>query len=596
MEENSKLIHPAETSSSAAVAPKAPIFPILAIGIITAGAIGGGVWFYSEKNKKETPVTTQPNSSEVVNTTTTTTTAPKEKKYVFKKLNGVSGPVSSVHVKDTGDYIGYSYTQDGQEHYKILKDDKVIEEGSFEDHGYLLNIPGTNYFYLHTDRYEPTGYFLNINNQGVTEEQFDVLYPETKDIIVVKKNGEYALIDIKGNRIVPFGTYDNIMEMGMNADNDDDECQALHVIKNKKVGVIDGKGKIIVPLNYTLRKNDIDGEIPGYVRYHEGKAFIEVYNNKKETVLFDLNGKELFTTSGEIIYSKGYIFAQTKNEVKRYNYSGKLLDTLNIKGHVVERYLDNGSIIYREKDTFYERKIDNTTIQLGKIVKFVYPTDAGDMDGYAFSNNIYVLKEDKNYNVYTFNDYKLKGTYEGFKAVAYEEKEEAASYYIVLNDKKAGVIDAATGKLIVPVEYDLKALSDDGEYEENDLFNYFILKKGTEKYYIDNNGVFGKVDCETDDIGGLRFYGKDYIELDGKLYDSNLKPYNIEIFDGGETLDGIYEFFRTDVEPGTTVFYKDGKLLDIVNEKGLAIEHSVAWLNDKIYYQTNNGIYYLTYE
>jgi len=143
-------------------------------------------------------------------------------------------------------------------------------------------------------QYKHNGKFglCDINMNIVIPAKFDMIGFFDEGLAWVKKNGQYATIDRKGNIVNYYGVYDNLPYRFSNG---------LAIVKqNNKYGVVNNKGKQVVPFNYSnsyalkIFKN-------GNIRVR-AKGIYKLFNNNGK--LISSNNKSIYTTTTNQIILK----------------------------------------------------------------------------------------------------------------------------------------------------------------------------------------------------------------------------------------------------------------------------------------------------
>lgn len=137
-------------------------------------------------------------------------------------------------------------------------------------------------------------------------------YNTKNGMIVVKKDGYYGVIDIKGNIIVECDTYTKIYDYSKGV---------AMVEKNGKYGYIDTKGEIVIPLEY-------DDPYGGPTEFF--------YDNDDNITWMKKNGKwVIVNTKGEVI-KEGLDYGSVSPFRKGYSSAGIGRICIDSKGNEVE--------------------------------------------------------------------------------------------------------------------------------------------------------------------------------------------------------------------------------------------------------------------
>ena len=160
------------------------------------------------------------------------------KTYSLKKLVDLDDKINYVEfLKSIDDYtvLGYHTKEKNNTVNKLLilnNNNKIYESVENGIH----NIKDTNIFYTNNK-------IINYKNPNAVANSYDEVKVHN-NIFIVKKNGLYGLVDSEGKNITEI-TYDNIERRNVLSN-------YLFAIKNNKVGIINTKGEIIVPIEYYI--------------------------------------------------------------------------------------------------------------------------------------------------------------------------------------------------------------------------------------------------------------------------------------------------------------------------------------------------------
>ena len=150
--------------------------------------------------------------------------------------------------------------------------------------------------------YEQIEALENIDKNG------NIWYEE--NVLRVKKNGKYGLIDLNGKEILPI-EYDeiNILKGIENS---------LIIKKDEKVGLVNDKGNIIVEANYKEVKNLGETYKEGYITISEDGKYGVISTTKKQ--LLENKYEEI-----EPVYLANYYLIKEAGTLKLINSSGEIL-------------------------------------------------------------------------------------------------------------------------------------------------------------------------------------------------------------------------------------------------------------------------------
>lgn len=458
----------------------------------------------------------------------------------------------------------------GKSYFSIYKDGKwgVIdsETNVIIDTAYaeMIVIPNKNqdiFLCTYDVNYETGEYktkALNSKNKEIFTEYEDIQAVLNKDennnlwyednVLKVKKNGKYGLINLSGKELTEF-IYDDISSIS-GVEN------SYKTIKDNKCGVINSDGKVIVDNKYVDITNLGTDNKSGYIVKEENGKFgiIDYSNNQVLEAKYDeiknINRNDLYVVvdsgkiklirkSGEEVLAKGFdniheILANEQNGII-YIKSGKY-GVMNLSGDITidaeYDYLTEGKsgILIAKKDNKYG------IIDLAKEEKIPFEYN---MISYNNKADIYIT-EDSNFSSKILNsnfEAKLEGIllsldsdkgyikmkvgdeykYYNFK---FEEKSEASIFtnrtlFLSKKDGKYGFVDK-NGKVIVDYIYD-------DAVEQNDS-GFIAVKKDGKWGSLDYKGkVIQEPKYNLDDYLLVDFIGQWHLGLD-----LNMNYYNQE--------------------------------------------------------------------
>ncbi len=486
--------------------------------------------------------------------------------------------------------------KDGTAEYtlNIYKDKKVIKSVTVNEGEEIRRINNSNYFYIATVGIYGTdkgGRGINFDNLGINEDNYQTYIPLSEDMIIVQKNDQYGVMNIKGEMIVPFGTYDTIASTTTSKDN---VAKYAFVEKNKRVGVINSKGKLIIPVGYDISEeiSDEDGVSNSYgIENNDNKNHLLYLHKNNEIVVFTENGTKLFNLKNSIQVINNNIYHITSNSIEKYDFDGNLIKTINNGKRNFVSILKNENIIYEEDNVIYQVDLDENEYKLGTLNTY----KCGNEGCYDFNDYLYAVK-DETVHLYTFKDHKEIGNYTGARYLSFDGEFGKKEYYLVWKSGKGGLIDATTGEEVIPLEYVLLSYKPK-EISHNDTY---VFKKGDDYYIIDCNGIVKKITTKKDNPQDItQFYDKVYIwnnQLFAYPFSKLEENYVTEV----KQLDNNLLIFNMRKEISEDVIkmgiYKDGKPLEYTNEEDITLKYYIGTIDDRLYFLTSKGVYILTNE
>lgn len=329
------------------------------------------------------------------------------------------------------------------------------------------------------------------------------LWYET-DILKVKKDGKYGIINLSGKEILPC-EYDNITAL-------DGIKNTLKIIKDGKYGIADNTGKILLETKYTDVTNLGEDNKSGFiVKGEDGKYGIIDYSN---TVILELK----YDAIDKIYGNDFYVVKQNGKQILIKKDGTEVLTEGFDEITAILKNAENG-IIYKKANKYGVMKTTGETV-IEPNYEELKETKSG----------IFIAKKDGKYGVIDLQkNQKVEFKYQ---SIIYQEK---ADLYIAEDEGfNNDILDNSytvkqTGILVdLNSEKEYIELSQNGEYkyynfkfEEKkvtDIFssNTIFLSKKNGKYgFVDKEGNV-VVDYIYDDATEQNTYGYAGIKKDGK--------------------------------------------------------------------------------
>ena len=285
----------------------------------------------------------------------------------------------------------------------------------------------------------------------------NVWYEE--NVLRVKKNGKYGLIDLLGKEILPV-EYDEITVL-------DGTENSILIKKADKIGLVNDTGSIIIECNYKEIKKLGDTYKDGYITIDEQGKYGVISATKKQ--ILDNKYDEISQVA-----LKEYYQVKEDGKVKLINSKG---ETVIENGFDQIKSVTTNGIIFEKNNLFGEM---NTS---GEIV-----LEAGYQDLKEANNGIYIAKQNDKYGIID-NVGNIQIPFE-YQIITYNEK--AKLFLADDSEYKTSIIDN---------QYNIKAtgilseINTDEEYirmRVDDDYKYYNLK-GEEISNIEalkNNTIF----------------------------------------------------------------------------------------------------------
>ena len=304
------------------------------------------------------------------------------------------------------------------------------------------------------------------------DENDNTWYEE--NILKVKKNGKYGIIDLNGKELLPT-EYDEISVL-------DGIANSIIIKKDGKVGLINDNGKIIVEVKYKEIKNLGDSYKYGYITIDEAGKYGIISTTKKQIL------ENKYDEIAQIYLDKYYLIKE--------NGKQKLIDS---KGsNIIEDGFDEIKSVTSNGVIFVKDKLYGEINEAGKITieaKYQYLKQSKDGTYIAKLNDKYgIIDNLQNINV----EFKYTGIIYNEDAELYIAENENYETTIIddkLNVKVTGILSE------INVEKSYIRMRTDDEYKYYNLRgepisssealkdNTLFLSKKDGKYgYVDKKG------------------------------------------------------------------------------------------------------------
>lgn len=328
-------------------------------------------------------------------------------------------------------------------------------------------------------------------------DEYNNLWYE-KNVLKFEKNGKYGLINLEGKLLLE-PEYDEIYSLrGIEG--------SLITVKDKKQGIVDATGTVIVPNNYleikSLGKDTnlyiVKGDNNNYGIYEKTEI---KYQEVKQ-----LNNKDIYCVKENNKYK---VIDEEENEILNFKFT----DIKEIKENIVI-YINN-------------KKYGAYDIEQNKNIKCEY-----DELKYTCENN-FIAKKNNLYGIIDIDnnikqkiEYALVGYYEEAQIYELEPKNNESAENIILNNNlqeiAKGILDDVSGEksyIRLWTEEGYKyynLLGEEKDSREILVKNKIFLKKQDGKYgFIDKDGNI-VVDYIYDDAKEQNEYGFAAVKKDGK--------------------------------------------------------------------------------
>lgn len=515
------------------------------------------------------------------------------KTYSLKKLVDLDDKINNVEfLKSIDDYTVFGYhTKEKNNTVKkllIIKNNNKIYESA--ENG-INNIKDTSIFYTNNK-------IINYKNPNAVANSYE-LVREHNNIFIVKKNGLYGLVDSEGKNISEI-TYDNIESWNLS--------NYLFAIKNNKVGIINIKGEIIVPIEYDIKEDEYEMEYKDYGQIIKSdKSYFILSKNNKNYVFNE--SKNIILDSNEKIYydyNLDYFYTIYGEKYSFYNTNGEYLKDVNINSawerndvYHINSETKSNFIIFQDKKTIYEL---NKDLKLKSYDNIYFIEEEGIDDNYNkyyFNNDIYIVKNNDKYELFSKNNDKLLGKYSTLKYISssdYKGEDNIMNIFIACkNENECGILDL-TGKETTDFKYkyipNLEYIRD----------GYGILQNNKENILISINDQIETVTCTNNNIddSNIRAAYKKLYLTEKDIYNNKCEKINEKPIRNYKYLENKYliaeindECSFGDETKCNYYIWNDKNMINYDNNDNAKIYLYLGFANNKFFFKTDKGIYYI---
>lgn len=537
------------------------------------------------------------------------------KKYKLVKYADFNEKISRVSdanfFEDYFVFTGYNRNT-SEDYLGVFKNgQKVDVESEFE----MTNIRRigklNKYFYRYYNNGRAIKYALiDISGNNSINEAYDYI-GNYDGVLLVSKNNKYGIIDADGKIIVDL-IYDDLQNH--NVTNNYYFAQL-----NGKAGVINSNGKIIIPIEYDCPEEPNEYDYFDYGNIIEDeKVFFRLRLNNENVVLDDKNNA-LIKDKRNIEYNNiiNYFIIKKPNTRKYEYYStdGTFIKEID---YDAQSFGSNyGTGFGREIDfkIFSDKNNDSTVYLLDKnlnVTKYddvYYHTGPEGMDmgeglgeaiekwlDYYISKNVYVTYDGKKYYLKSIKD---KSTINSYSFIDYVNFSDVDDMFVACKEEKScGLIDSM-GKEITKFNYELISFL---EYSDR---VFYTMLKNSEDTIVLTSKKWLKVTCNSNSeltngsietVGNFLFYNKYFYNNKCEIItEKEISDY--EYLDNGFI---VAEIEETEKEINGQevhdhyIFDNNGKQVNYENPDDALMYLFLAYNDNKIYFLTDKGIYYLT--
>ena len=443
---------------------------------------------------------------------------------------------------------------------------------------------------------------------------------QTNSFLFAKDN-KYGIFNADKNKIIPVD-YENIV-LGQN------KSEYLIVKKDNKVGYINYKGTVIIPVEYDCEVSlDCVGCSCLYNSRKEysynGNTYFILKKNGEFNLINEKN-EILLTSNNEIIYNDETNYLEIKDKEKNNYYSrdGEFIKSIiinsdwNLNGKNSIATLENNTHEYyqskKEETTLYiinekleEIKLEHVYFEyeypIGGILgppEEVMKYDIGPTQKYYLTNDYYITKENDKYIQYSLENKEKLNEFSYVKNIASDYRIDEAHYNNVIvacKEKNECGVFLNDGKILYDFKYKMSILDNLTDYD-----GIIELKLGKEQIFIFVVDGIKRFLCDNMQINHRKIRFKDInskiYKRDNNLYNENCqkineKEINDYIIAGNYIIAEILK--ENDDYKDYYVYNIKGEKINYIIPNNVKIKNYIGIYDNKIYFLTNKGIYYLT--
>lgn len=281
-------------------------------------------------------------------------------------------------------------------------------------------------------------YFLLSNEKKHTEIEFDRISVDGYGAIMASKNKKMGIFNINGVQITPF-EYDNDFIAQYSG-------IGYRVSKDKKRGIVDKQGNVIVPPIY----DDISTISLG------NRNFLKVKNKEKYGIV-NLEGKVILPAEFEYIdeINNNYLVITPQRKVGLYDKNGNNILPVKYKWISQTSSQNSSVLILKEDESSFNFLDQNNEIILPEnVIEYGYVLDEGKLKSpIGTSGMLYVKNKAGKFGLLDEKSGTLNVPMVYDEIIQCTSSDEATSYFSVRKSNKYGLINEHNKELI-PIKYD----------------------------------------------------------------------------------------------------------------------------------------------
>lgn len=427
-----------------------------------------------------------------------------DKTGLYGYMDGKGEVIIEAKYKSAADfeYLSTGYTQVYDENETATIIDKSGKEYLPFGEYRVVSVPQYDLMFFKDDSLKYG--VVNLEGERVLEALYDKIEINNEGTIIVTLNNKRGVFDKNGNAILDI-VYDYIYQVE----------DALIVMKEDKFGLVNLKGKELVPINYE------EVQIAHSIREGERQIF-EVVNSEGKIGFFDSKGKQLtdFLYDGNSPGRGGLIPVLKDDKWGYIDVEGKTI--IPFQFDYASSFVDGSA----EVEINNERKFIN---KKGEFIEEEKPSY--EIDGKKYT----IIKEEDKYKVISESgEVLIDNNYTGMTLLNDSIRATNEDMFLIL-DLKGNIL--AQSKALIPIGLDLFIASDkewemngsliddkgkilsDGTYVEArgyEEFNRVVVKNSDGKYSVLNEKGEKLLDIE-DIASNVTIFEEDLIRVEFNL-------------------------------------------------------------------------------
>ncbi len=519
--------------------------------------------------------------------------------YKLERFAGYSHNITQAKMGyKNGYYLLVGESRFNTNHFvTVFKDNEIVRDESIS----VLNFSKNNSFYSWN---QGKLKFYDYADENLSTEEYEELSYIKDDLFIAKQDGKSGVITKNGNVVLPF-EYGSINSSVMNIEFSNNRVgntdlreaivtDYLWASKNEKYGVINLKGEVIVPFEYDFHFTKI---------VEDEKIVAFIFSKDSKNYVFQSNGKLVLESNDKIVYYLNKLVVVKENQnADFYSLDGAFIKSIQrdenwktfFEDVNPDTFAANSQVfVIPDKTSPSIAYLIDKDLNIKKIENLHYDSYDGMTTDYVYyaTDNFYVLEEDGKFNFYNFKTDKLVDSY----ASSYLYRDYAI-LFCKRNNQSCAIYDLEKDKFVTTFKYEYipyhHTYFGDIGYLKSD--NQYILFMDYE------HELTCDVDVDVSLLAGGISRGNIYKTSNNVLYDKNCQKISEDEIRNYYVLDNDYiiaeelnRFITINLTDYYTyqIFNSHHNMITYDNEDAVSIILYLGFVNNRLFFLTDNGIY-----